>query len=67
MYSLEELKHAAAKGIPLVDMTTQESVVFYTYRYCYRAYKMNPTDETKQRLAEFVKPVVKRCLGKDET
>lgn len=66
MYSLEELKHAAAKGIPLLDMTTEESVVFYTYRYCYRTYKRNPTDETKQRLAEFVKPTVERCMGKVE-
>lgn len=66
MYSLEELKHAAAKGIPLEDMTTEESVVFYTYRYCYRAYKKNPTEQTKQRLADFAKPTVERCLGKVE-
>lgn len=66
MYTLDELKHAAAKGRPLVNMTRPESVVFYTYRYCYRAYKQNPTEQTKQRLAEFVKPVVKRCLGEEE-
>lgn len=65
MYTLDELKRAAAKGKPLEDMTTQESVVFNTYRYCYRTYKKNPTERTKQRLAEFVKPVVERCLGKD--
>lgn len=65
MYSLEELKRAAAKEIRLKDMTTQERVVFYTYRYCYRAYKKNPTERTKQRLSEFAKPVVERCLGKD--
>lgn len=66
MYTLDGLKHAAANGRPLEDMTTEESVVFYTYRYCYRTYKQNPTEQTKQRLAEFVKPTVKRCLGKVE-
>lgn len=66
MYTLDEIKHAAAKGIPLEDMTTQESVVFFTYRYCYRTYKQNPAEQTKQRLAEFVKPTVERCLGKVE-
>lgn len=65
MYSLDELKRAAAKGRPLEDMTERESCVFYTYRYCYRTYKKNPTEGTKQRLAEFAKPVVKRCLGVD--
>lgn len=65
MYSLEELKRAEAKGTMLKDMTTQERVVFYTYQYCYRAYKKNPTERTKQRLAEFVKPVAERCMGKD--
>lgn len=65
MYTVDDLKRAAAKGKPLEDMTTQESAVFYTYRYCYRAYKQNPTEETKQRLAEFVRTVVKRCLGKE--
>lgn len=65
MYSLDDLKRAAAKGEMLRNMTTQESVVFHTYRYCYRTYKKTPTERTKQRLAEFVTPVVERCLGKD--
>lgn len=62
MYSLGELKHAAAKGKPLEGMTERESVVFYTYRYCYRAYKKNTAEETKQRLVDFVRPVVARCM-----
>lgn len=66
MYTLDELKHAAARGTPLEDMTTEESVVFYSYRYCYRTYKKNPTEQTKQRLSEFVKPTVERCMGKVE-
>lgn len=65
MYSLDELKRAAAKGGKPKDLTTNESVVFHTYRYCYRTYKENPTERTKQRLADFVKPVVERCIGKD--
>ena len=66
MYTLDQIKHAAAKERPLEGMTINESVVYNTYRYCYRTYKENPTEETKKRLAEFVKPTVERCMGKVE-
>ena len=65
-YTIDELKRAAASGKPLQGMTKNESVVFYTYRYCYRTYRKNPTEETKQRLEAFVKPTVERCMRADE-
>ena len=66
MYALDQIKHAAAKEKKLEGMTVNESVVYNTYVYCYRTYKANPTEETKRRLAEFVKPTVERCMGKAE-
>lgn len=65
-YTIDELKRAAASGKPLQGMTKYDSVIFYTYRYCYGEYRKNPTEETKQRLAEFVKPTVERCMRADE-
>ena len=58
MYELEELRKAASKGSPLPGMDVQESVVFYTLRYCYQAYRKNPTEETKKRLKDFSDNVI---------
>lgn len=66
MYTLDQIKHAAAKEKKVEGMTVNESVVYNTYRYCYRTYRENPTEKTRKRLEEFVKPTVERCTGKAE-
>ena len=65
-YELEEIKKLAAKGMPKDDFNIHEQVIFYTYRYCYRAYKENPTESTRKRLEEFVAPVVKFHYGRKD-
>lgn len=63
-YELEEIKKLAVKGIPKEDFNVHESVIFNTYRYCYRAYKENPTESTRRRLEEFAKKVVDFHYGR---
>ena len=66
MYELEELRKAASKGTLLPNMDVQESVVFYTLRYCYQAYRKTPTEETKKRLKDFSDKVIATHYGKHD-
>lgn len=52
-YEVNTLKKLAAKGTPPDDMDVHDSVIYHTMRYCYRAYKENPTESTKNRLKDF--------------
>ena len=58
MYDLEEIKKFAAKGVAPLDLDVHESVLFNTYRYCYKAYKEDPTERTKERLQKFLEPII---------
>lgn len=66
MYELDELRKAASKGTPLPDMGIQESVIFHTLRYCYQAYRKDPTEETKKRLKDFSDNVIAIHYGKKD-
>ena len=65
MYDLEEIKKLAAKGKNPGDFDVDESVLFHTFRYCYRAYKKDPTEKTKERLKNFLEPVIKTYYRKE--
>lgn len=58
MYDLEEIKRFAAKGNNPGDFDVHEAVLYNTYRYCYKAYKEDPTEKTKERLNKFLEPVI---------
>lgn len=58
MYELEEIKRLAAKGENPGDFDVDESVIFHTCQYCYKAYRENPTEKTKERLKKFLEPVI---------
>ena len=63
-YSLDEIKKASASGGGAKDMDVHERVIYYTAKYCYETYKKNPTEQTKKRLADFLKPVVDFHYGR---
>ena len=63
-HTLEEIKKAAASGQKIKDMDVHESVIYYTAMYCYETYRKNPTEKTKKRMAEFLKPVVDFHYGR---
>ena len=63
-YDLDELKKLANSGKAPKNMDVHERVIFYTLQYCYEAYKKNPTESTKQRLKEFLDPVVEFHYGR---
>ena len=65
-YELEELKRLANKGVPPRDLDVHESVIFYTLRYCYKTYRKDPTEATKQRMKEFAKPVIEFHYGRKD-
>ena len=44
-------------------MGIQESVVFHTLRYCYQAYRKDPTEETRNRLKDFSDNVIEIHYG----
>ena len=66
MYELDEIKRLAAKGKNPGDFDVHESVIFYTAKYCYDTYKKDPTEATKKRMEDFLKPVVEFHFGRKD-
>ena len=63
-FDLDTLKKSAYSGKKPIGLDVHESVIYHTMRYCYRAYKNDPTDKTKERLKQFLNPVIEFHFGR---